>query len=160
MFLFLTTKQPFESSLSVRLLSDVERNSQWIVCPEGKIWICYPVSPFHTPQVQLMEGTQKGSFKINRLPAWKKQPAARESNPPSPSPQVRELVMVAKSRMMDAVMAQHVSSTALCLLSCVAKMKLLNPSFAIHNNVSFTVFTVNPVRPEMQLMLFRNHANV
>lgn len=41
--------------------------------------------------------------------------------------------------------SQQVSSTTHCS-SCTAENKLLNPSFAIHNNVSFTVSTVNPVR--------------
>lgn len=44
------------------------------------------------------------------LPAFS--PAARESKPPYQCLQAGELVLAARSRMMDVVIAQHVSSTA------------------------------------------------
>ncbi|KAK7152793.1 hypothetical protein R3I93_010881 [Phoxinus phoxinus] len=53
--------------------------------------------------------------------------------------------------MMDAVICSTSLFYSTLCSSCTAETKLLNPSFTIHNNVSFTVSTVNPVRHKLQL---------
>lgn len=46
-------------------------------------------------------------------------------------------------------------SLDMCTFCSAAKTKLLNASSTIHNNVSCTVFTVNPVRRESQRACFQ-----